>query len=271
MLGSLSFVFPMYNEEENIERMVAETLAVAGWVARDYEIVIVDDASTDRSGELADRLASRHPEVRVIHHEVNRKLGGTLRTGFAAARKEFVLYIDSDLPIDMGDVPDAAARLDGADMLIGYRLSRAEGPKRAIMSWGYNRLIRAAFGLKVRDVNFAFKLFRRDMLKDVALTSEGSFIDAELLIEAHRHGYSLREHGLNYYPRVAGVSNLSGLGIVAKILREMAVYMVRRKPVDAAAKRARIHARKVVSIKDAKAVRQAVSHEKRRGREKRMG
>jgi glycosyltransferase involved in cell wall biosynthesis len=219
----------MYNEEKNIEDMVARALETGRKVARDFEVVIVDDASTDGSGAMADRLASVHPEVRVVHHAVNQKLGGALRTGFSAASKEYVLYIDSDLPIDMDDVPPAFELLEGADMVIGYRISRAEGVKRHVMSWVYNRLIRLMFGLRVRDVNFSFKLFRRKILDDIALTSGGSFIDAELLIETTRRGYRIREYGLNYYPRVNGVSSLSGMDVVMKILREMAAYRKRSR------------------------------------------
>lgn len=227
-LSSLSFVLPMYNEKDNIEKMVAATLCLGHKVAREVEVVIVDDASTDGSGDIADRLAELHPEVRVVHHPVNRKLGGAIRTGFASASKDYVLYMDSDLPIDMAEVPPAVELLNSADMVIGYRLNRAEGPRRAFISWVYNRMIRALFGLNVRDVNFSFKLFRRRILDSVRLRSEGSFIDAEFLIETTRAGYRINQHGFNYYPRVAGVSTLSGTGVIVKILREMAVYMLGR-------------------------------------------
>ncbi len=229
LVSSLSFVLPMYNEKDNIEKMVAGTLSVGKKVARDFEIVVVDDASTDGSGRIADRLAALHPEVRVVHHSTNRKLGGALRTGFYSASKDYVLYMDSDLPVKMEDIPPAFDRLGRADMLIGYRMTRAEGMRRAVMSWVYNRMIRTLFGLKVKDVNFAFKLFRRSILDCITLESEGSFIDAELLIEARRVGASLVEHGFIYYPRVAGVSTLSGMGVVMKILGEMTRYMRRAK------------------------------------------
>ena len=229
VISSLSFVLPMYNEKDNIEKMVAGTLSVGKFVASEFEVVIVDDASTDGSGRIADRLAAEHPEVRVVHHRKNRKLGGALRTGFYAASKEYVLYMDSDLPVKMEDIPPALERLGGADMLIGYRISRAEGVRRAVMSFVYNRMIRVLFGLKVKDVNFAFKLFRRSLLDCITLESEGSFIDAELLIEARRVGARMAEHGFNYYPRVAGVSTLSGMGVVLKIFGEMAGYMGRAK------------------------------------------
>ena len=224
MLPSLSFVFPMYNEIGNVERCVAEALATGRKITSDLEIVLVDDASTDGCGQLADTLAERHPEVKVRHHAKNRKLGGAIRTGFAAATKDWVLYIDSDLPIEMDDALLAVPLTASAEMVIGNRQGRAEGPKREIMSWVYNRLIRVLFGLNVRDVNFAFKLFRRSILERISLQSEGSFIDAELLIETHKAGFRIAELPLRYFERTAGVSTLASGSVVVKILHEMANY-----------------------------------------------
>ena len=235
-LPSLSFVFPMYNEIGNVERCVAEALATGRKITSDLEIVLVDDASTDGCGALADQLAERHPEVKVMHHPKNRKLGGALRTGFAAATKDWVLYIDSDLPIEMDDALLAVPLTANADMVIGNRQGRAEGPKREIMSWVYNRLIRVLFGLNVRDVNFAFKLFRRSILERISLQSEGSFIDAELLIETHKAGFRIAELPLRYFERTAGVSTLGSGSVVVKILHEMADYRraAARRPVRSA-------------------------------------
>jgi glycosyltransferase involved in cell wall biosynthesis len=223
-LPSLSFVFPMYNEIGNIERCVAEALATGYKITSNLEIVVVDDCSTDGCGARADELATRHPELKVVHHAKNRKLGGSLRTGFAAATKDWVLYIDSDLPIQMDDALQAIPLTAGADMVIGNRHGRAEGPKREIMSFVYNRLIRLLFGLNVRDVNFAFKLFRRTILEQITLQSEGSFIDAELLIETHKAGFTIAELPMRYYERTAGVSTLASYSVVWKILHEMRDY-----------------------------------------------
>jgi glycosyltransferase involved in cell wall biosynthesis len=224
MISSLSFVFPMYNEIGNLERTVREATKVGLQITSDLEIVVVDDASTDGSGELADRLAVENPHLRVVHHSTNRKLGGALKTGFATASRQWVLYIDSDLPIRMEDALEAVPLTDRADLVIGYRINRCEGLKREVMSWCYNRLIRIMFGLKVRDVNFAFKLMRQEVLRQVHLESEGSFIDAELLLEARRAGYKIAEIGLNYYPRTAGASTLASPAVVGKLLRELIRY-----------------------------------------------
>jgi len=224
VIQSLSIIYPMYNERDNIPIAVSEALRVGHMIVPELEIIVVDDASTDGSGAIADRLAEQHQEVRVIHHDRNRKLGGSLKTGFAAASKEWVLYMDSDLPIRMDDALDAVPLADDADVVIGWRRSRAESWKRELMSKVYNRLIRLLFKLRVKDVNFAFKLFRRDLLDRIVLKSEGSFIDAELLLEMRRVGARIAEIGMDYYPRVAGVSTLASSRVVLVILREMLRY-----------------------------------------------
>jgi hopanoid biosynthesis associated protein HpnK len=228
---SLSFVYPLYNEIENLPRLLPETRRIAEGLATDLEVVLVDDGSTDGSGQFIDRLADEHPCVVPVHHARNRGLGAAIRTGLSSATKDLVLYMDSDFPVSVEAARDAiGAFSDDIDLLIGYRLGRAEGPRREIMSWTYNRLIRLAFGLKVRDVNFAFKLVRRSLLTQMGLRSEGSFIDAELLLEAARLGARVREVGLQYHPRTAGVSTAASSRVVLHIFREMSRYWRRRAP-----------------------------------------
>jgi glycosyltransferase involved in cell wall biosynthesis len=193
----------MYNEIDNIETCVRGAMRIGNQMGIDYEIVVVDDASTDGCGELADKLAEVYPVIKVIHHPANRKLGGALKTGFANATKQYILYMDSDLPLDFADVCETIPKIGNADMLIDYRKTRDESLRRKLISKVYNRMICLVFGLKVRDVNFSFKLFKREVYQQIVLEAEGSFIDAELLIEAHKKGYVIREVGLNYYPRVA--------------------------------------------------------------------
>lgn len=242
-LPGLSFVFPMFNEAGNIRRCVAEARLAARELAYEYEIIIVDDASTDESGQIADRLALEHPEVRVIHHRVNQRFGGALRTGFAAATKEWVLYTDSDLPIRILDATAALPIVSSAEIVIGFRVGRCDGVWRRLMSLVYNRLIRLVFGLRVRDVNFAFKLFRRSVLSRVALSAEGGFIDAEFLLEARKGGARIVELGLTYQPRLAGKSTLASTTAVLNVLKDMWSYYCanRERPFSHAALAADAH------------------------------
>ena len=225
----LSVFYPMWNEEAYIERALrfgkaaCEALVGSGDIA-DYELIVIDDKSTDRTPELADAMAKADPHVRVIHHERNRKLGGSMKTGFAAATGDLVLYTDADLPFDMHELPRAVRLLReyDVDIISAYRFDRTgEGSLRAVYTFVYNGLIKALFGVKVRDINFAFKLCRRRIFDHVELKSEGSFIDAELIIRSTRLGYEIMQMGVDYFPRTRGVSTLSSPGVIFKIVREM--------------------------------------------------
>jgi len=225
----ISILFPMWNEEAGMRHAVAaareacEALVREGEVGQ-WEIVLVDDASTDRTGEIADELAARDPRIRVAHHATNRKLGGSIRTGIEHSRQELILYSDADLPFDMREISKACRllRIYRADVVCAYRFDRtAEGWIRALYSYGYNLLVRLAFGLRVRDVNFAFKLCRRRVFEHARLESEGSFIDAEILIRASRPGDRVIQFGVDYFPRTRGLSTLSSASVIGTMLREI--------------------------------------------------
>jgi glycosyltransferase involved in cell wall biosynthesis len=225
MPPSISIVFPMYNEEAYIHRAIRAARAALAEITPDHEIVIVDDASTDRTGALADELARADPRVKVVHNERNRKLGGSVRAGYAAATRDLVLYTDADLPFDLQELRRAVRLLEyqEADVLAAYRFDRtSEGLVRTVYSVCYNLLIRALFGLAVKDINFSFKLFNRSLLQKIELKSEGSFIDAEFLIRARKAGATIIQIGVDYFPRSRGVSTLSSPGVILTILREMA-------------------------------------------------
>lgn len=221
---SVSIVFPMYNEEDYILRAVRAAREILAEITPDYEIVIVDDCSKDGTPAIADELARTDPRVKVVHNEHNRRLGGTLRAGYAVATKELVLYTDADLPFDLQELGRAVRLLQyqEADVLSAYRFDRtSEGLLRTVYSFFYNWLIRVAFGLALKDVNFSFKLFRRALLEKIALKSEGSFIDVEFLVRARNAGASIIQIGVDYFPRSRGVSTLSSPAVIFKILGEM--------------------------------------------------
>ena len=221
---SVTIVFPMYNEEAYILRAVRAARQILAEVTPDHEIVIVDDCSKDQTPQIADELARTDPHVKVVHNERNRKLGGTLRAGYAVATKELVLYTDADLPFDLQELGRAVRLLQyqEADVLSAYRFDRtSEGLLRTVYSFFYNWLIRALFGLALKDVNFSFKLFRRSLLDRITLKSEGSFIDAEFLIRARNAGASIIQIGVDYFPRSRGVSTLSSPAVIFKIIGEM--------------------------------------------------
>jgi glycosyltransferase involved in cell wall biosynthesis len=212
----------MFNEELSIEHAIA--CAVEALHPFDYEILIVDDASTDRSAEIVRAEIESNPRIRLLQHEVNRKLGGALKTGYGAAGKDVVVYMDADLPFDPEVIGRAmrALHITRADMIAGYRLDRTtEGFRRTVYSYLYNTLIGLLFGWPHRDINFSFKLMRREVLEAIELRAEGSLIDAELIVKARNLGFVIQQLGLDYFPRSRGESTLSSPGVILKIFREL--------------------------------------------------
>ncbi len=223
-MTSISAVFPLFNEEDYVLRAYEAAVDAFAPITSDYEIILVNDASTDRTPEIAESLRAKDPRVKVVHNAKNLKLGGTLRAGYAVATKELVLYTDADLPFDLHEVRRAVRLLEvqKADVVSAYRFDRtSEGLLRTVYSFFYNSLVRAMFGLAIKDVNFSFKLFRRALLEKFTLKSDGSFIDVEFLCRARKAGAHIIQIGVDYFPRSRGVSTLSSPGVIVKILREM--------------------------------------------------
>jgi glycosyltransferase involved in cell wall biosynthesis len=204
----LSYFFPAHNEEANLEGLVEEALATLPGLADTFEIIAVDDGSRDASPALADRLAAAHPGiVRVVHHPTNLGYGAALRSGFQAARFDLVAFTDGDRQFriaDLGQLLGRAAEDDRPDVVVGYRIQRADPPIRTAYARAYRLANRIFFGLRVRDVDCACKLFRRDALDGIRVESGGAFFSAELLIKLGASGRRVAEIGVPHYPRTAG-------------------------------------------------------------------
>jgi glycosyltransferase involved in cell wall biosynthesis len=220
----VSLVVPMFNEEASIEHAIACGSAALERYAADWEILVVDDCSTDRSVEIVERLAAGDRRLRLLRHQCNRGLGATLRSGFSAVTQDVVLYMDADLPFDP-DVLGRALRaleITRADLIAGYRFDRTtEGIRRTVYSYLYNALIGLLFGWPHRDINFSFKLVRRSVLEAVELRSEGSLIDAELIVKAKNLGFTIQQIGIDYFVRTRGSSTLSSFRVIRGIVREL--------------------------------------------------
>ena len=220
----VSLVVPMHNEEKSVGHLLDLAVPALERHTTDWEVVLVDDASTDGTLALARQRAAVEPRIRVVVHERNRGLGGALKTLFAEARKTWVLYTDCDVPWDLEEIGRIfrAAEITGADLVSGYRHDRTgEGLTRTVYSFLYNGLVHAAFRLAIRDVNFSCKLVRRELLQSFTLASEGSFIDAELIVRCRSRGAVIQQVGLDSVPRTRGVSTLSSPRVILRIFREL--------------------------------------------------
>src|SRR5258708_1486828 len=225
----VSLFYPMFNEAKSVEPMTRKALQVMQEVADDFEILIIDDGSSDGSEKIADELAKSDPHIRVIHHQGNKGYGQALRTGFASASKDIVVYTDCDEPVDLWLIPEALNRLEGYDMVIGYRLDRWEGWRRFFYSKIYNGLVRLLFGVHVRDINFSFKIIRRDILRKFHLGAGSVFIDGELLAEAARHGLTIDQMPVKYLPRKYGASHFDSIRAATYTFEEIIAYWQRRR------------------------------------------
>lgn len=222
---SLSLFFPMYNEVQTVEPMVLEALEVLENLVDDYEVIIVDDGSSDGSEKIAADLAHRYSRVRYVEHSENQGYGAALRTGLQSASKELVFYTDCDRPIALEDIGRVLPLIEsGADLVAGYRVDRYDTPRRFLYSKIYNFLCLLLFHIPVRDVNFSFKLLKRELLDCVRLSAGSVFIDGELLAEAVRCGYRVVEIPVEYFPRNSGKSSFDGLDAALYTLREMLAY-----------------------------------------------
>lgn len=218
---SISVFFPCHNERENIASVVERALAVLEDLHADFEAVIVDDGSSDDTGRIADEIAARDARVRVVHHESNLGYGAALRSGFKAAAKNLVFYTDGDGQFDISEMPPLLALMDRYDIVSCYRLDRCESLVRRLNGWCWSKLVSLLFGMKIRDIDCAFKLYKREIFDHIELSSNGALIDAEILARAMHKGYRVTQRGVHHYPRTAGEQSGATLPVIARAFKEL--------------------------------------------------
>ncbi len=218
---SVSVFFPCYNEQENVGRTVENALGVLEKLNADFEVIIVDDGSCDRTGQIADEIARRNTSVKVVHHQRNLGYGAALRSGFKAATKELVFYTDGDGQFDMSEMPPLLPLMEQYDIVSCYRLNRRDSFVRKINAWCWTKLVCLLFGLKIRDIDCAFKLYKRAIFDKIELSSTGALIDAEILARAARKGYRIIQKGVHHYPRTAGVQTGAKWRVILRAFKEL--------------------------------------------------
>jgi glycosyltransferase involved in cell wall biosynthesis len=223
-VAELSLFFPAHNEEANLEALVEEALGALPALADRFEIIAVDDGSRDRTPAIADELAAKHAGVfRVVHHPVNLGYGAALRSGFQAARFGLVAFIDGDRQFKVADVGRLTERIvaaDSPDVVLGYRLQRADPPIRRWYARIYRLSNRVFFGVRVRDIDCACKLFKREALAPIRVASGGAFFTAELLIKLRYEGRRMAEVGIPHYARTAGSPTGAKPSVVFRAVRD---------------------------------------------------
>jgi glycosyltransferase involved in cell wall biosynthesis len=218
---SLSVFFPCYNEQENVERVTRRACEVLEGMVKDWEIIIVNDGSGDRTGQIADSLAAADPRIKVVHHERNLGYGMALRSGFAAATKPYVFYTDGDGQFDMKELDKLLELREQADIISRYRRQRQDSFIRRLNAGCWGWLVQRALKFRCRDVDSAFKLYRREIFDRIQLKSTGAMIDAEVLARASRLGYTIRTVPVTHLPRRAGTQTGAKLRVILRAFKEL--------------------------------------------------
>jgi hypothetical protein len=202
--GSLTLVLPAFNEEANIDAVVQDSLATLPAFVDTYEIIVVDDGSRDRTGEIVAGLAAGDDRIRLVRHGRNRGYGAALISGFEASTGDFVMFMDADRQFNIRDLRLLAPFAGEYDIVAGFRMERSDPLHRRVLAEMFNVSVRMLFGVHLRDIDCAFKLFRGDLLRGLPLTAPGALINTEIQAKARRQGASLQQVGVHHYPRIAG-------------------------------------------------------------------
>ena len=218
---SISVFFPCYNEQDNVTRVVEQAVDVLEKLKADFEVIIVDDGSSDSTGKIIDELSGKNDRIKAVHHEINLGYGAALQSGFKAATKELVFYTDGDGQFDINEMPPLLELMEQCDIVSCYRLNRQDNFIRKINAWCWTKLVCFLFGLKIRDIDCAFKLYRRVIFDNINLVSTGALIDTEILARAIRKGYRVVQRGVHHYPRPAGTQTGANLRVILRAFKEL--------------------------------------------------
>jgi glycosyltransferase involved in cell wall biosynthesis len=218
---SVSVFFPCYNEQDNVAQTVKKALAVLEELRADFEVIIVNDGSSDSTGRIADEIAGQNRRVKVVHHPTNLGYGAALQSGFKAAAKKLVFYTDGDGQFDIAEMPPLLPLAEQYDIVSCYRLNRQDNLFRRINGWCWTKLVCLLFGMKIRDVDCAFKLYKREIFDNIELTSAGALIDTEVLARSIRKGYTITQKGVHHYPREAGKQTGANPAVILRAFKEL--------------------------------------------------
>lgn len=220
-MNSISVFFPCYNEQENVERTAEKAISTLEKLNADFEVIIVDDGSSDHTPRIADEISRRDGRVKVVHHQRNLGYGAALQSGFKAAAKELVFYTDGDGQFDVEEMPPLLELMAQYDIVSCYRLNRRDSLIRKINGWCWTKLVCLLFSLKLRDIDCAFKLYKREIFDNIEMSSTGALIDTEILARAARKGYRITQKGVHHYPRTAGSQTGANLRVILRAFKEL--------------------------------------------------
>jgi putative flippase GtrA len=222
--ASLSVILPAYNEEAVIASTVADVLETLATWGLDFEVIVVNDGSQDATSAILESIAAAHPRVTVIHHVVNQGYGAALVSGFEASTKDLVFFMDSDGQFDLRDLERFFPLLQEYDAVLGYRFKRQDSWVRKLNAWGWKVLVQMVFGVSVRDIDCAFKLYPGKFLRELRLETRGAMINTEILYKFTRAGLTYTQVGVHHLPRKGGQATGAKPAVILRALRELFYY-----------------------------------------------
>ncbi len=220
-LSEVSFFCPAYGDEDNLPLIIPKVHKLLSEISNKFEIIIVEDGSPDRTGQVADDLASRFSNIRVIHHKRNTGYGGALKDGFRNAKYEYVMYTDGDNQYDVDEFRPFLNLLDKADVIAGYATVKAVNSKRKIQSQVFNWFVFTLFGYYFKDVNCSMKIYKRKVLDSMVIKSDSAFIDAEMMVKAKHNGFIIAQFPVTHYPRKSGPEGGSKWPVIWDTFKDM--------------------------------------------------
>jgi glycosyltransferase involved in cell wall biosynthesis len=227
LMKSLSVILPAFNEEANIRAVVEDAYRSIPRFASIFEIIVVNDGSKDRTGEICDRMAEEFSDVRIVHHPRNRGYGAALKSGIERARYDLIFFTDADGQFDLKEVAALLEQADAYDIVAGYRARRQDPPHRLLFAWGWNILVRLVLGVRIRDIDCAFKVFNRRVFDKVQIQCVGAMVNTEIFAQAARFGMTVKELRVNHFPRRHGKPTGGNVAVIRKAFREL--IRIRRK------------------------------------------
>ncbi len=227
---NISVTFPCYNEEKNVGKMIEDSLSVLEKIAGRYEVIVSNDGSKDKTKEIAESYAQKYPDVvRVVNQYPNKGYGHALKTGLNAGRYEWIFFTDGDRQFDMNEMEKLVPYLDDYDIVTGYRENRQDPFMRKLNSAGWNLIGRVVLGIKVKDVNCAFRFFRKSFLDSITIESEGAMINHEIWVKAHRRNMRIKELPVTHLPRQEGKQTGADPKVIVKAFKELFALYKRLK------------------------------------------
>lgn len=220
MTERLSLVLPAYNEEANLPAVVSEALSVLPTYFNDFEVIVVNDGSRDRTAEVARELGAQDARVKLVDLRQNQGYGGALRSGFAASTGDLVMFMDADRQFAISDISRLVPFIHSHDIVAGFRMERSDRLHRRVFAETFNVSIRILFGVHMRDIDCAFKIFDGAMLRSINLTSSGALINTEIMAKARRQGARVQQVGVQHFPRTAGASTGGNPRVILKAMRD---------------------------------------------------